>query len=82
MELPLTPLDLLARARRLYPEREGVVQGDERWTYGELAARCDRLAHVLQRELEVRPGDVVAWLCGNTHELLEAYFGVPVDPDV
>ena len=24
----------------------------------------------------MRPGDVVAWLCGNTHELLEAYYGV------
>ena len=24
----------------------------------------------------MRPGQVVAWLCGNTHELLEAYFGV------
>ena len=29
-----------------------------------------------RRELGVRPGDVVAWLCGNTHELLEAYYGV------
>jgi fatty-acyl-CoA synthase len=76
VELPLTPLDLLARARRLFPDREGVVQGGERWTYGEMAARCDRLAHGLQRDLGVRGGDVVAWLCGNTHELLEAYYGV------
>jgi fatty-acyl-CoA synthase len=76
MELPLTPLDLLARARRLFPERAGVIEGEDRWTYGELAARCDRLAHALTRDLDVRPGDVVAWLCGNTHELLEAYYGV------
>ncbi len=76
MELPLTPLDFLARARRAFPERVGVVEGDERWTYGELAQRCDRLAHALQRELDVRPGNVVAWLCGNRHELLEAYYGV------
>jgi fatty-acyl-CoA synthase len=76
MELPLTPLDLLARARRLFAEREGVLDGDQRWTYGELGERCDRLAHALQRDLGVRPGDVVAWLCGNTHELLEAYYGV------
>ena len=40
------------------------------------AARCDRLGHALQRDLGVRPGQVVAWLGGNTHELLEAYFGV------
>jgi fatty-acyl-CoA synthase len=76
MELPLTPLDLLARARRLFADRQGVIDGDQRWTYGELAARCDRLAHVLQREVGLRPGEVVAWLCGNTHELLEAYYGV------
>ena len=76
MELPLTPLDLLLRARRLFADRVGVIEGDQRWTYGELAARCDRLAHLLQRDLGVRPGDVVAWLCGNTHELLEAYYGV------
>ncbi len=76
MELPLTPLDLLARARRLFAEREGVLDGDQRWTYGEFGQRCDRLAHALQRDLGVRPGDVVAWLCGNTHELLEAYYGV------
>ncbi len=76
MELPLTPLDLLTRARRLFPERVGVIDGDRRWTYGEFAERCDRQARFLREELEVRPGQVVAWLCGNTHELLEAYYGV------
>ncbi len=76
MELPLTPLDLLARARRVFPERVGVVQGEERWTYGEYADRCDRLGHALIGELGVQSGQVVAWLCGNTHELLEAYYGV------
>ena len=76
MELPLTPLDLLARARRLFPERVGVWQGETSWTYDAFARRCDRLAHALVGELGVRPGDRVAWLCGNTHELLEAYYGV------
>ena len=75
MELPLTPLDLLARARRLFPERVGVIDGDQEWTYAEYGARCDRLAHAI-RSLGVAPGDRVAWLCGNTHELLEAYYGV------
>ena len=75
MELPLTPLDLLLRARRLFPNRVGVIDGDQQWTYADFAARCDRQAHAL-RALGVQPGDRVAWLCGNTHELLEAYFGV------
>src|SRR5687768_7829888 len=76
MELPLTPVDFLTRARRLFADRVGVIEGDERWTYAELADRCDRQARLLTDELGVRPGDVVAWLCGNTHELLEAYYGV------
>ncbi|MBA3302395.1 MAG: AMP-binding protein, partial [Acidimicrobiia bacterium] len=76
MELPLTPLDLLTRARRLFPDRVGVVDGDVRRTYGEFAGRCDRLAAALRDELGVAPGDRVAWLCGNTSELLEAYYGV------
>ena len=76
MELPLTPLDLLARARRLFADRVGVIDGDQRWTYGDFADRCDRLAHALQSDLGVQPGQVVAWLCGNSHELLEAYYGV------
>jgi fatty-acyl-CoA synthase len=76
MELPLTPLDFLARARRLFPDRIGVVDGNEEWTYAEFAARCDQQARYLRDELGLQPGQVVAWLCGNTHELLEAYYGV------
>ena len=76
MKLPLTPLDLLGRARRLFPDRVGVVDGEIRRTYREFAERCDRMAWALQRDLGVRPGDRVAWLCGNTSELLEAYYGV------
>jgi fatty-acyl-CoA synthase len=78
VELPLTPLDLLTRARRLFPDRVGVVDGDLRFTYREFAARCDRLAWALREDHGVHHGDRVAWLCGNTHELLEAYFGVLV----
>jgi fatty-acyl-CoA synthase len=76
MELPLTPLDFLARARRLFPDRIGVVDGGEQWSYAEFAARCDQQARYLRDELGLEPGQVVAWLCGNTHELLEAYYGV------
>jgi fatty-acyl-CoA synthase len=76
VELPLTPLELLTRARRLFADRVGVIEADQRWTYGEFAGRCDRLGHALQRDLDVGHGQVVGWLGGNTHELLEAYFGV------
>ena len=76
MDLPLTPIDFLTRARRLFPDRVGVIDGDLRLTYRDFAARCDRLASALVRDIGARPGDRVAWLCGNTHELLEAYYGV------
>jgi fatty-acyl-CoA synthase len=77
MRLPLTPLDFLARARRLFPDRLGVVQGDDvRHTYATFAARCDGLAHLLVDDAGVRPGDRVAFIAGNAHQLLEGYFGV------
>jgi fatty-acyl-CoA synthase len=72
---PLSPLDFLERARRLYGPLEAVVDGPRRLTYREFASRCHRLARVI-RDLGAQPGDRVAYLCGNTLELLEAYYGV------
>ena len=79
MKLPLTPIDFLTRARRLFPDRVGVVEGDDvRMTYAQFARRCDGLATLLREQVGVRPGQVVAVLAGNVHPLLEAYFGVPL----
>ena len=76
MELPLTPLDFARRARRLYPEREAVVDGDLRFTYEEFFARCDRWSAALQA-LGVRQGDRVAYIAPNTHAMLESFYAVP-----
>lgn len=76
METPLTPLEFLRRARRLYPDREAVVDGDLRLTYRQFFERCDRWASALQK-LGVRPGDRVATIAPNTHAHLEAYHAVP-----
>jgi len=77
VKLPLTPLDFLARARRLFPDRVGVVQGDDlRMTYATFARRCDALAALLRDDVGIAPGDRVAFLAGNVHQLLEAYYGV------
>ena len=75
MTTPLSPLAFLERARRLFGPLEAVVDGSRRITYREFASRCHRLAAVL-RDLGAVPGDRVAYLCGNTLELLEAYYGV------
>ena len=48
METPLTPLEFARRARRLYPEREAVVDGDLRLSYSQFLDRCDRWSSALQ----------------------------------
>ncbi len=75
MIVPLTPLDFLERARRQYGELEAVVEGDRRLSYTEYAGRCHALAAFLMNT-GVAVGDRVAYLCPNTVELLEAYYGV------
>ena len=76
MESPLTPLEFVRRARRLYPDREAVVDGELRLTYRQFLDRCDRWSSDLQR-LGVGPGDRVACIAPNTHAHLEAFYAVP-----
>ncbi|MGO8948299.1 MAG: long-chain-fatty-acid--CoA ligase [Ktedonobacterales bacterium] len=76
METPLSPLDFFRRARRLYPNREAVVDGDTRLTYAEFGARCDHWSAALQ-SLGVTAGDRVAYIAPNTHSQLEAFYAVP-----
>jgi fatty-acyl-CoA synthase len=76
METPLTPLEFARRARKLYPERAGVIDGDSHWTYAQFFDRCDRWSAVLQK-LGISPGDRVAYLSPNTHAQLESFYSVP-----
>ena len=76
MEAPLTPLDFARRARKLYPEREAVVDGALRLTYEGFLSRCDRWSGALQR-LGVGRGDRVAYISPNTHRHLESFYAVP-----
>ena len=41
METPLTPLEFARRARKLYPERVAVIDGDSSWTYAQFLDRID-----------------------------------------
>jgi fatty-acyl-CoA synthase len=76
MNVPLTPLEFMRRTRRLHANREGVVDGAQRWTYGEFFERCDRWSAALQR-LGVKQGDRVAYIAPNTHAQLESFYAVP-----
>src|SRR6202022_2290135 len=76
METPLTPLEFARRARKLYGDREGVVDGDLRLTYEQFFDRCDRWSSALQG-LGGRKGDRVAYIAPNTHAQLESFYAVP-----
>ena len=74
MNSPLTPLEFLARSAHAFRDVTAVVDGGRRFTYGEFAARVDRLAAALQH-LGVTAGDRVAVLAPNGVMALEAHFG-------
>src|SRR5258707_8527179 len=76
METALTPLEFARRARRLYPDREAVVDNDLRLTYRQFFDRCDGWSAALER-LGVRQGDRVAYIAPNTHAQLESFYAVP-----
>ena len=76
MKVALSPLEFGRRARRLYPERLAVVDGDLRLTYEAFLSRCDRWAAALQG-LGITPGDRVAYIAPNTHAQLESFYAVP-----
>jgi fatty-acyl-CoA synthase len=75
MIVPLTPIRCMHRAVDLYGRKIGVVCGSRRFTYAEFGERCERLATALNA-WGIRPGDRVAYLSFNNHQLLEGYYGV------
>ena len=76
MEMPLTPMEFARRARRLYPDREAVVDGQLRLSYEQFFERCDRWSSALQG-LGIGQGDRVATIAPNTHAQLESFYAVP-----
>lgn len=63
----------LDKALALYPHKIGVVDGDKRFTYAQMARRVGSLALFLQ-EKDIRPGDRIAILEVNSHRFLETYY--------
>jgi fatty-acyl-CoA synthase len=75
MNLTLTPIRFKQRAETYFANKVGVVDGDIRMTYGEFGQRANRLSNALI-DMGIKRGECVAWLGYNSHELLEAYYGV------
>jgi fatty-acyl-CoA synthase len=90
MERPVTVGDVLRRAAARVPDRTALVDandpGGRRWTYAELLADCERVAHALLERFA--PGERVASCAPNRPELVLLQFGaalagmtlVPLNP--
>ena len=76
MEIPLTPMEFARRSRRLYAEREAVVDGELRFSFEQFFQRCDRWSSALQN-LGIQQGDRVATIAPNTHAQLESFYAIP-----
>ena len=76
MEVPLTPMEFARRARRLYGDREAIVDGDLRLSYAQFFERCDRWSAALQK-MGIQQGDRVAYIAPNSHNHLEGYYAIP-----
>lgn len=75
MNAPLTHLRFLLRAEQQFGSKVAVIDGVKEWTYAEYGIRCRKLATLLG-EMGLSSGGRVAYLACNTHQLLEAYYGV------
>src|SRR4051794_10835358 len=72
----LNPVDLLARAAYVYPEKVALVHGERRYSYAEVGERAWRLGNALL-DAGLEKGDRVATILPNCPAILEAHFGVP-----
>ncbi|MET0943331.1 MAG: acyl-CoA synthetase [Mesorhizobium sp.] len=74
---PLTPLTLLERTAKTYPDHPAIVHGRQRISYREFWQRSLRLASALAAK-GIGKGDTVSVMLSNTPPMLEAHFGVPM----
>lgn len=76
IETPLSPLAFARRTRKLYPDREAVVDGQRRLSYAQLFDRCDRWSAAMST-LGMGRGDRVATIAPSTLHHLEQFYAVP-----
>src|SRR5471032_355958 len=74
---PLTPLTMLERAAKVFPDHTAVIHGRARVSYAEFYRLCRKLASALAAR-GIRRGDTVAAMLSNTPPMLEAHHGVPM----
>ena len=69
-------MEFARRSRKLYAQREAVVDGELRLTYAQFFERCDRASAALSK-LGIGKGDRVATIAPNTVAHLEQFYAVP-----
>jgi fatty-acyl-CoA synthase len=74
--VPLSPITFLQRTAAIFPDRNAVIYGEQRYSYAEFERRCRQLASALERR-GIGPGDTVAIIAPNTPPMIEAHYGVP-----
>lgn len=77
MQVPLTPLALVARGMDAFPHLPAVIDDGRLLTYADLRQEAERLAHGLIT-WGLTPGERVAILSPNVAEALVAYLAVPL----
>src|SRR5216683_171213 len=75
--VPLNEYDFLKRALVAHSNKEAIVCGATRLSYGQFGERVNRWSNAM-RGLGIQKGDRVAMLSQNCHRALEAFFGTPL----
>jgi fatty-acyl-CoA synthase len=74
---PLTPIVLLERAARVFPDHTAIIHGTAKTTYAEFFSRSRQLASALASRY-IGVGDTVSVMLPNTPAMLEAHYGIPM----
>lgn len=75
--VPLSPLSFLKRTASIWPHRESVIYGEQRFTWAETYERCIKLASALSKRGYTK-GATISLVTANTPEMVECHFGVPM----
>ena len=75
--VPLSPLSFLKRTASIWPHRESVIYGEQRFTWAETYERCIKLASALSKR-GYNTGATISLVTANTPEMVECHFGVPM----
>ncbi|WP_040495885.1 non-ribosomal peptide synthetase, partial [Fulvivirga imtechensis] len=85
-----TIVEVFEHYAAIQPDSLALVYGDVSWSYGELNASANRLAHHLRNEMGVKPNDLVGIMLPRSEWVVLSILGilkaggayVPVDPNL